>query len=143
MTSTQIRPSDVGLVFLGGALGATVRVGFATWFPTQPGRFPLTTFSENVLGAFLLAAVLTGLAARANARPRVQLLLGAGMLGAFTTYSTFAGELGQLLRDGATATAFGYSAASLSVGVLAAGLVVATGRATGPRPHGDSSGESR
>jgi fluoride exporter len=119
---------SVGLVFLGGAIGAVSRVAFATWFPTQPGAYPWTTFFENVVGAFLLALVLTVLAMPSQPTPRVQLLVGTGVLGAFTTYSTFAVELERLLDGGVPGVAAAYAGASLVTGVLAAAVGIALGR---------------
>jgi fluoride exporter len=123
---------DVGWVAAGGAVGALARVGLATWFPPATGRFPLTTFLENVVGAFLLGAILTLLAERASSRPSVRLFVCTGALGAFTTYSTFATELAQLLDGRHVAVAAGYAAASLVAG-LGAGLVGIRAGRTWPR----------
>jgi fluoride exporter len=129
------RPSlrDIGLVFVGGAVGAVARVAFATWFPTQPGSYPWTTFVENALGAFLLAGVLSALATRSRSTRRLQLLVGTGVLGAFTTYSTFAVELERLLDGGAIGTAAAYAGGSLVAGFGAAAAGIAAGRAVGSR----------
>ncbi len=112
--------SDLLAVFLGGAVGAVARVAFATWFPADPGTYPWTTFAENVVGAFLLGLVLTILLRSTGLDRRIQLLVGTGALGAFTTYSTLAIELDQLLRDGAVPVASAYAVASLLAGLLAA-----------------------
>lgn len=111
---------DLGAVFLGGAIGATARVAVADRFPVAADAFPWTTFAANVVGAFLLALVLTVLIRRAVRDRRIQLVLGTGVLGAFTTYSTFAVELTHLLRDGGALTAVAYAAASLLLGLFAA-----------------------
>ncbi len=119
---------DLGLVFVGGAIGAVARVALATAFPATATTFPWTTFLENVVGAFLLAVALSFLSHRRATHRRVQLLVGVGMLGAFTTYSTLAVELDGLTRAGAGSTAVTYAAASLAVGLAAAAAGIWVGR---------------
>jgi fluoride exporter len=109
---------DVLLVGAGGAVGAVARVAFATVFPS--GVFPWGTFVENVLGAFLLGLLLTVLLEHSEAAPATRLLVCTGALGAFTTYSTFANELGELLRGGDAGVAVAYAAGSLVAGIVAA-----------------------
>lgn len=67
-------------VFLGGGLGASLRWGVGLLLPGSLG-----TQLVNVLGSFGLALVLTKL----EASPNLKLLLGTGLMGGFTTYSTF------------------------------------------------------
>jgi fluoride exporter len=112
---------DLALVAAGGSIGAVIRVAFATWFPVPEARFPWTTFLENVSGAFLLAAVLTLLTERIATDPSVRLFVCTGALGAFTTYSTFAVEVGLLLDGGRQPTAILYATLSVIAG-LTAGL---------------------
>lgn len=121
---------DVLLVAAGGSLGALARVGLAEVLPVSPGRVPWTTLLANVVGAFLLALLLTRLAERAIARPEVGLAVGTGAIGAFTTYSTLADELTRRLADDTLLLAVGYGLASLTLGLLAAfaGTVVARRR---------------
>jgi CrcB protein len=111
---------SIGLVAIGGALGATARVALAHRFPVVDGAFPWTTLVENVGGAFALALVLTLLTERLATDRGVRLLLCTGALGAFTTYSTFATELAVRGADGHLAVAVAYAAASLVVGLAAA-----------------------
>jgi fluoride exporter len=111
---------NLGYVAAGGAVGAVVRVAFARWFPSTDGAFPLTTFAENVVGAFLLAVVLTLLVERVAADPAVRLLVCTGALGAFTTYSTLAVELDRLTAGRHLVVAGAYAVASLIAGVSAA-----------------------
>jgi fluoride exporter len=117
----------VGLVFAGGMFGAVTRVALATWFPVRPGSYPWTTFGENLTGAFLLGFVLSFLAETRETDPTVRLLVGTGVLGAFTTYSTLAIEVSDLLGDGVVGTAITYAVASVALGVIAALLGIVTG----------------
>lgn len=134
-------PLWIGWVFLGGLVGALARVGLATWLPVADGGFPWTTLGGNLAGAMLLGLVLTVAAGWARVDPVMRLLVGAGALGSFTTYSTLAVELTQLLRDGAVWVATGYAVASLLGGVVAALLGMRAGRMlTGP-PRGLEHGE--
>jgi fluoride exporter len=128
---------DLSLVALGGAVGAVLRVGLAQAVPTDPGRLPWTTLAENLVGAFLLGALLGALAARHAPSPRARALLGAGVLGSFTTYSTFAVETVALL-DRAPATAAAYVVTSLGAGLGAALAGLAIGRRLGGRGAGDA-----
>lgn len=125
--------SSIGLVAAGGAVGATARVALARWFPVADGAYPWTTFVENVTGAFALA-VVAGLLLRRGTNRRLQLLVGTGALGAFTTYSTLALELDQLVAGGSPATAVGYAIASVVVGLAAAMLGLRIGHAGSRAP---------
>jgi fluoride exporter len=132
--------SEVILVAVGGALGAAARYELLMAFPVHPGRFPLTTGSINVGGAFLLGFLLEWLTRHRDLDHWARWLLGVGGLGAFTTFSTFTVELVLLGRDGHGLLAFAYAAVSLLAGVAAVfvGLVAAGWR----RPPVPSEGES-
>lgn len=137
MTATP-SPRAVVVVAAGGALGALARYGLAEAFPVAPRTFPTTTFVVNVTGAFVLALVLETLARRGAADHWVRLMVGVGVLGAFTTFSTMATELALLWRDDEVGIALGYAGASVIAGVVAVvvGLVVA-GYRRGPVPEED------
>lgn len=128
----HLRPSLVGLVVLGGTAGTAVRNLLETMFRTPPGQFPWATFVINVTGALLLGALVEVLAlAPAGRRRALQLTFGTGLLGGYTTYSTFVLEtLG--LGGGSAASALGYAAASLVAG-FAAALVAMVGVRAGVR----------
>jgi CrcB protein len=126
----------LGLVAVGGALGALARYGLTRAFPVGAGTFPTTTFVVNVSGAFVLTVLLEWLARRGTPEHWLRLLIGVGVLGAFTTFSTFAAELALLWRDHERTTAVGYAVASVVAGVLAVllGLVVTGWRRATPLP---------
>jgi CrcB protein len=111
-----------------GALGALARYGAdQTLTRVFPGRFPVATFAVNVVGSFALGVVFAVL--QTHPGPAwVRAGLGAGFLGAFTTFSTFSLQTVLLLQEGATATAFGYAGASLAAGLLAVWGGMAAGR---------------
>ena len=126
----------LALVAAGGAAGACARYGLSRAFPVGAGHFPTTTLAINLSGAFLLGLLLEALARRGSAEHWLRVLIGIGVLGAFTTFSTLADETAQLLHDGETGTAVAYVGASLAGGVAAVvlGLVAAGWRARPPVP---------
>jgi CrcB protein len=126
----------LALVAIGGALGALARYGLLRAFPVGAGTFPTTTFVINVVGAFVLTVLLEWLARRGTPDHWLRLLIGIGVLGAFTTMSTFATELALLWRDHERTTAIEYALASVVAGVLAVllALVVTGWRRATPLP---------
>jgi CrcB protein len=84
-----------------------------------PGAFPAGTLTVNLSGSFLLG-LLTGVAAHHGLAPAVVTVLGTGLLGAYTTFSTFSYETVRLLEDGAVAEATLSVAGSLLFGLAAA-----------------------
>jgi len=106
----------VGVVALGGMLGALARYGLGVAFPVAPHAFPWTTFAINVVGCLLLgfiAPLTAGL---------VRPFLGTGVLGGFTTFSTYILEIHRLVRAEQLATAVGYLGATVISALLAAYL---------------------
>lgn len=106
-------------------MGALARFGVARLLPTTSDGFPTATFVTNVIGAFLLGLLLEQLARRgagAAVRHETRLLLGTGLLGAFTTYSTLAVEVTLLGRAGRFGLAVGYGMGSALAGLAAAAL---------------------
>jgi fluoride exporter len=126
----------LGLVAVGGAAGATARYALVRAFPVGAGRFPTTTLLINISGAFLLGALLETLLRRATGEHWLRMLVGVGVLGAFTTFSTLADETALLVRAHETGTAIVYDAVSLVGGIAAVvlGLVAAGWRARPPLP---------
>lgn len=136
----RLAPRALVVVAAGGAIGALGRYGLGRAFPVGPGTFPTTTFVINVAGAFLLAFVLERLLRRGTPDHWLRLLVGVGVLGAFTTFSTMATEIALLWRDGDRGVAVGYATASAAAGIVAvlAGLASA-GYRGGPVPEDDES----
>ena len=113
-------PALVLLVAAGGAAGTLARYGLAAAIPAWAG-WPLATLVENLTGALLLGVLLEALVRAGVETPRmrvVRLGAGVGLLGGFTTFSTFALEVQHLLGGGAVAVALGYFAVSLLGGFL-------------------------
>ncbi len=108
-------------VFLGGGLGAVSRYGLALLLPPEPlseGNFPWATLLANLIACLLLGYGLS-LFWREQLPRAGQLLLLTGFCGGFSTFSTFAAELLQLLQYGHTLVALTYLAVSVLFGILA------------------------
>ncbi|GAA3364805.1 fluoride efflux transporter CrcB [Streptomyces antimycoticus] len=108
------------LVIAGGMVGAPLR--YLTDRAVQARHdsvFPWGTFLVNV-GGCLVLGLLTGAAAEGAASQRVQLLLGTGLCGALTTYSTFSYETLRLAEEGARLFAMANVVLSVVAGVGAA-----------------------
>lgn len=121
-------------VALGGGCGATLRwAAGAAWPAGALGVVPWPTFAVNALGCVALG-LLTARLTRAR-RPWVYLrpFLGVGVIGGFTTFSTYAEETRVLLASGHAPAALGYLLGSLVVGLLgvAAGLALGGARRAG------------
>jgi len=124
-------------VSAGGVLGALARYGIGHAWPTATGGFPWATFVINVTGCLLIGALMV-LVTDIFTKPKHRLLrpfLGVGVLGGYTTFSTYAVETRNLIAAGAPGTAALYLLATLAAALLAviAGMTAArlvTWRAT-------------
>ena len=114
---------------LGGATGALARHGVylatARWIGTG---FPYATLVVNVAGSFAMGALVGALALRWSATPALRLFLTTGVLGAFTTFSTFSLDVWTLIERGRALAALLYVAASFGLGLAALALGLALAR---------------
>jgi fluoride exporter len=110
---------ELAAIFVGGAIGAVVRYGLAEALPHDAGTWPWATFIVNLAGALALGYLTTRLQERLPPTAYRRPLLGTGLCGALTTFSTVQIELLQMLDDGRAGLAAGYAAASIAAGVLA------------------------
>lgn len=109
-------------VMAGGAIGAGARhlIGQVMLARLGPG-FPWWTLSINIAGS-LLMSLLIGWLARSGGSDATRLFLGVGLLGGFTTFSSFSIEVWILIERGQIAQAAAYVLASVIVGIVACGL---------------------
>jgi CrcB protein len=111
---------DKYLVVLAGAgLGGVARYVAGTRVMAKyGGRFPLGTFVINVTGSFLIGVLMTLLTERLNPHPNWRLFLVVGILGGYTTFSSFEYEAYQAVRDGARWMGMLYVTGSVLIGYL-------------------------
>ena len=105
------------LVLAGAGLGGLARFAAGGWIMAKyGGRFPLGTFIINVSGSFLIGILMTMLTERLNPHPYWRLFLVVGILGGYTTFSSFEYEAYQAVRDGARWMGMLYMAGSVALG---------------------------
>lgn len=124
------RPRILLAVAAGGIVGASARYELGLALATRPGTFPVSTFVINLTGSFFLGLTLTVILDRWRPTEYVRPFVATGVLGAYTTWSTFMVETDNLARKGHVAVAAAYAAASLAGGLAAvyAGILLARGR---------------
>lgn len=120
---------DVLLVIAaGGALGSLARWALAEAVPHSPGRVPWAIFLANVSGAFALGVLMVFVLDHWPPHRYVRPFLGVGVLGGYTTFSTYVLDTRTLLADGHPATALTYLFGTVVVGLLAVALGVVLAR---------------
>lgn len=118
----------LAVIAVGGGLGAEARFAIGRLLPTVPGHFPWGTFVTNVLGCLCIGALMVLITEVWSAHRLLRPFLGVGVLGGFTTFSTYAVEVRDLLRPGSVAVAFGYLAGTVVCALLAVIMGVALTR---------------
>ncbi|WP_416907872.1 MAG: fluoride efflux transporter FluC [Polymorphobacter sp.] len=125
MTALSALP-PVLLVALGGGVGAGLRYALGHWAMGVFGPgFPWGTWIINLGGSFLLGLLMARWGAESEA---ARLLLGVGLLGGFTTFSSFSVELVAMVGRGEAMIAAAYAVSSVAGGVMAAYLGIMLGR---------------
>lgn len=107
--------NPLALVAVGGALGGLARAGVGVLLPHAPGSWGWSTLVVNVLGAFLLAVLVVR-----GPSERARLLLGVGLMGAFTTFSGVVVDAVLLADAGRPGTAAAYVLVAVTSLLLAA-----------------------
>jgi len=130
--ATGRAPSVVAVVGAGGFIGALGRYELGLAWPTPAGHVPWSTFTINTSGAFLLGLVLTMLVRRGRHNHLFRPFFCVGVLGAWTTMSTFAVEADLLVRAHRVGTASIYTAATVVIGIAVAAVGVVVGRWASP-----------
>jgi fluoride exporter len=116
---------ELAAVFVGGALGTLARAALTTLAAPDPGHWPWPTFTVNIVGAFLLGYFTTRLLERLPASSYRRPLLGTGVCGGLTTFSTMQVEIVKMLEHHHYGLAIGYTTASIVAGLLALYLATA------------------
>lgn len=117
------RHGVLAVIAAGGAIGTGTRYGAALLWPTEAGSFPWTTLGVNAAGCLLIGVLLVTLTEAWTAPAWVRPFLATGVLGGFTTFSTYCLDIERLISGGRPGPALGYLVAT----VLAALAAVVTG----------------
>lgn len=113
---------ELAAIFAGGALGALARAALATLAVPDPARWPWPTFTVNIVGAFLVGYFTTRLLERLPLSSYRRPLLGTGLCGGLTTFSTMQVETVRMLEHGHWVLAVAYTVVSIMLGLLAVQL---------------------
>lgn len=110
---------EIAAVSAGGALGTAARAALGTLVVTNPGRWPWPTFAVNIVGAFLLGYFSTRLLERLPLSSYRRPVLGSGLCGGLTTFSTMQVATVRMLQNHHYGLAVSYPLASVGAGLLA------------------------
>jgi fluoride exporter len=121
-------PVSLAVAF-GGAIGSLTRYGLDRLIERRSfSLFPWATFTINATGCLLIGVVIAALVDRHHLPAWVRLGVAVGILGGYTTFSTFAQETLDLIEEGRIPLALLYAAGSVSLGVVAVFAGMRAGR---------------
>jgi CrcB protein len=118
-------PRTIAAIFAGGAIGTLARAALAEAFPHAATAWPWPTFGVNIVAAFLLGYFVTRLQERLPLSAYRRPLLGTGLCGGLSTFSTMEVEILKMISAGDWGLAAGYAAASIAAGYAAIHLATA------------------
>ena len=119
---------ELAAVFVGGALGTLARTGLASLAVAEPAHWPWPTFIVNIVGAFLVGYFTTRLLERLPLSSYRRPMLGTGLCGGLTTFSTMQVETLKMIEHHCYGLAAGYTVASITLGLVAVYLATAVVR---------------
>ena len=133
-----LRRGDSGLlaaVAAGGVLGSLGRYAVGVGLPHVSGAFAWSTFLVNVTGSLAMGVLVVWVLSMARPHPWLRPFLGVGVLGGWTTFSSYALDVHAMVQAGHGLVAAAYLVGSLVVGLVAVGLGITLGeRLFGRRP---------
>lgn len=111
---------NILLVGIGGALGSISRYLLGTWTQSLSRSidFPFGTLAVNLIGCFVIGFLAELAEARGAFTPEARAFMFIGILGGFTTFSSFGNDTINLFRDGETLNAFANISANVILGLL-------------------------
>ncbi|MEU9189811.1 fluoride efflux transporter CrcB [Streptomyces sp. NPDC048484] len=121
----ELRRTHYGVLLViacGGALGALARFGAAQAWPTPANSFPFTTLAVNAAGCLVIGVFLVAVTEIFSAHPLLRPFFGTGVLGGFTTFSTYCVDIERLVTGGRAGIALIYLAATAVAAVAAVTL---------------------
>jgi CrcB protein len=123
-------PAVLAAIAAGGVLGAEVRYGLSVLMPHEPGQWPMATWLINISGCFLIGILMVVITELTSPHRLLRPLLGVGVLGGYTTFSTAMVDVQQMALAGRGGAALGYMLATVTAAVAAAFTGVTLTRAT-------------
>jgi CrcB protein len=114
----KLDPKDILLVAIGGAIGAILRYLIASWVPDEV--FPWGTLSVNLVGSFLLGCLACAVTIQGVISNDMMLLLGVGILGSFTTLSTYSVDTINMFESKMWGQLFAYIFSTAIIGPILA-----------------------
>ncbi|MFI6306540.1 fluoride efflux transporter CrcB [Amycolatopsis thailandensis] len=106
-------------VGVGGALGSLARYGLSVVLPHSRGQFALSTFATNVSGCLLIGILMAALTAKTDPHRLLRPFLGVGILGGYTTFSTYATDTLDLVTNGRPFTGLAYAFGTVVAALVA------------------------
>jgi CrcB protein len=125
---TRVRASVIAVVAIGGIAGTLARYAVSRIVHVAPGSFPWSTLTVNVTGSFILGLLLTLMVHRWPPTRYARPFLAVGILGAYTTFSTYMVDADVLVKDRHADIAAMYVIASIVLGIAAVTLGIVLGR---------------
>jgi CrcB protein len=125
---------ELAAIFAGGALGTLARAALSEAFPHPATAWPWPTFTVNIVAAFALGYFVTRLTERLPLSSYRRPLLGTGVCGGLSTFSTMQVEILEMISAHAWVLAVGYAAASIAAGYAAIQVATAMVRRVRVRP---------
>ncbi|NUS72637.1 MAG: fluoride efflux transporter CrcB [Corynebacteriales bacterium] len=122
--SSKSDPLTTGAVSLGGGAGALARWALTEAIPAESGQWPTAIFVTNISGCFAIGVLMVLVGEVWPARPLLRPFLGVGVLGGFTTFSTYAVDIGQLGAHGAMSLAVLYALGTLIGSLFATWIAI-------------------
>jgi len=117
-------------IALGGGIGALARYGLGYAFPAGPTGFPWATFGINIGGCLLIGVLMVLITEVWGGQRLIRPFLGVGVLGGFTTFSTYIVDIQRLVDGGAAAMALVYLVATVVAALLAVYMGITLTRLT-------------
>ncbi|TQM31082.1 CrcB protein [Nocardia bhagyanarayanae] len=135
-----VEPAVLAVISVGGGIGAVMRYLVGLRWPSQPNQVPWSTFAINVVGCFSIGILMVLITEVWVAHRLLRPFLGVGLLGGFTTFSTYSLEIRRLLESGAAIEALGYLGGTVAASLVAVWLGMGVARlsagTTRPRRRG-------
>jgi CrcB protein len=119
----------VPVIALGGMLGAAARFAVERSWPAPSGSLPWATLGINVSGCALIGVLMVQVTETGKAHPLARPFLGVGLLGGYTTFSTYTVQVHGLLAAGKPVLALVYLLGTVVSALLAVGVGVLAARA--------------